>query len=77
VTEQEYRELEPLYDQAKAEIPTWPHINITRVQRKYTLGYNRAARLLENLAEYGALTYNKHDGTYRRADTSSEPTTDR
>lgn len=67
MTEQEYRELEPIYDQAKAEIPTWPHISITRVQRKYTFGYNRAARLLENLAEYGVLTFNNLDGSYRRA----------
>lgn len=67
MTEQEYRELEPIYDQAKAEIPTWPHISITRVQRTYTFGYNRAARLLENLTEYGVLTFNNLDGSYRRA----------
>lgn len=67
MTEQEYRELEPLYDQLKAEVPTWDSISITRVQRTYRFGYNRAARLLENLAEYGVLTYNKHTGQYRSA----------
>jgi len=67
MTEQEYRELEPLYDQAKAEIPSWDSISITRVQRTYTFGYNRAARLLENLAEYGVLTWDKRTGQFRRA----------
>lgn len=62
--EQEYRELEPLYDRAKAEIPTWDSISITRVQRTYMWGYNRAARLLESLAEYGVLDYDRMTGKY-------------
>lgn len=42
MTEEEYRELEPLYEQAKQEIPTWGSITISTVRRSYRLGYNRA-----------------------------------
>jgi DNA segregation ATPase FtsK/SpoIIIE-like protein len=69
VTEQEYRELEPLWDQLKAEVPLWDSISITRVQRTYRFGYNRAARLLESLAEYGVLSWNKRTGQFSRAST--------
>lgn len=75
MTEDEYRDIEPMYDKARREIPTWDSISISRVQRTYTFGYNRAARLLENLAEYGVLTYNKLTGEYRAANASTaEPT---
>lgn len=69
--ENTYRELEPLYEMAKADIPTWDTISLSAVQRKYQLGYNRAARLLEHLAEFGVLTYNKMNGSYRRAVSAS------
>ena len=69
MTEQEYRELEPMYDKAKAEVPRWDFISISRVQREYMWGYNRAARLLENLAEYGVLQRNNQTGAYSRAPT--------
>lgn len=67
MTEDEYRALEPLYDTAKAEIPTWPHISVGRVQRKWMLGYNRASRLLETLAAHGALRWDKMTGVYSSA----------
>lgn len=67
MTEQEYRELEPLYDQAKKEVPLMDVISISRVQRVYFWGYNRAARLLEQLALAGVLLYDNRTGKYRAA----------
>ena len=64
--EKEFRELEPLYEQARREIPTMPVISISTVQRRYMLGYNRAARLLESLADYGVLDYEFATGKYSR-----------
>lgn len=72
MNEQEYGELEPLYAQAKTEVPALPHINVTRVQRLYTIGYNRAARLLERLAEHGHLKYDNGTGQYSRVPTGEQ-----
>lgn len=63
--EAEYSELEPLYQQAKAEVPLMERIAISTVQRRYMLGYNRAARLLEQLCSCGALQWNRVTGAYR------------
>ena len=67
IPEDEYRELESLYTQAKAEIPLMERISISTVQRRYKLGYNRAARLLEQLCSAGALQWNSVTGAYRPA----------
>lgn len=64
MNEVEYQELEPLYAQAQREVPALPHINTTAVQRLYMIGYNRASRLLENLAEHGFLKYDRYTGAY-------------
>jgi DNA segregation ATPase FtsK/SpoIIIE-like protein len=64
LTEAEFRELEPLYDQARREIPALPSISITAVQRLYRLGYNRAARLREALAQYGVVDYDQMTGAF-------------
>ncbi len=67
MTEEEYRELEPLYERAKQEIPTWGSITISNVQRHYRLGYNRAQRMLEALVEAGVLRWNHVTGAYTPA----------
>lgn len=67
MTEEEYRALEPLYDEAKREIPTWERISQSAVQRRFRLGFNRAQRLLETLVDAGVLRYNPMNGRYRSA----------
>jgi len=72
MTEAQYVELEPLYAQAQKDVPALPHINVSRVQRLYMIGYNRASRLLEHLAEDGFLKYDKLTGAYSRVPTPAE-----
>jgi DNA segregation ATPase FtsK/SpoIIIE-like protein len=66
VTEEEYAELEPLYHEYKVAIPAWPEISVSKVQRDYRFGYNRACRLLETLAEHGHLHWDPKTGKYSR-----------
>lgn len=66
MTEQEYREIETQYDECKTAILTWDQISISRVQREFRFGYNRAARLLETMAEFGHLVWSNRDGSFRR-----------
>lgn len=73
MNEQEYNELEPLYEQAKIELPLrLSHVSVTGVQRLYMIGYNRASRLLEALAEHGHLKYNAATGAYSHAPTRGD-----
>jgi DNA segregation ATPase FtsK/SpoIIIE-like protein len=72
MTEEEFRELEPMYEQAKTEIPLMPSITISSVQRQYRFGYNRAAHMLERLAQYGVLNYDRRTGAYSRATVGGE-----
>lgn len=69
MTESEYSELEPHYEDAKKLVPTWDPINVSRVQRHFMWGYNRACRLLETLAEHGHLHYDRRTGAYTAART--------
>lgn len=66
MTEEEYAALEPLYHQYKQAIPMMPTISVSAVQRAYRFGYNRAARLLETLAEHGHLHWDRITGNYSR-----------
>lgn len=71
MNEQEYSELEPLYQQAKIEVPhRLSNITTLGVQRLYMIGYNRASRLLERLAEHGHLSYDQFTGKYSRLPTT-------
>jgi DNA segregation ATPase FtsK/SpoIIIE-like protein len=72
MTEDEFRELEPMYEQAKKEVPLMPSITISAVQRRYRFGYNRAAHLLERLAQYGVLDYEFKTGRYTRAPSAGD-----
>jgi DNA segregation ATPase FtsK/SpoIIIE-like protein len=73
MTEQEYSGLEPLYQQAKIELThRLQRISVSGVQRLYMIGYNRASRLLEALAEHGHLGYDRTTGAYSRVPTTAE-----
>lgn len=64
---EEFKELEPLYSQAAEFAKSEPTISISKMQRKFMIGYNRAARLCERLAVDGVLVFNNTTGAFRRA----------
>lgn len=66
MTEAEYSEIEPHYEDAKTLVPTWEVITTQAVQRHFMWGYNRACRLLETLAEHGHLSWDNKTGKYSR-----------
>jgi len=51
-----YEELDPLYDEAKSVILTDKKTSISYLQRKLQIGYNRSARVIEQLAGEGILS---------------------
>jgi DNA segregation ATPase FtsK/SpoIIIE-like protein len=64
---EEFKELEPLYSQAAEFAKSEPTISISKMQRKFMIGYNRAARLCERLAVDGVLVFNNLTGGYARS----------
>jgi len=71
-TDDELKELEPLYPQAVEFAKSELSMSISKLQRKFQIGYNRAARMIERLAADKVLIFNNVTGAYRRAPTSSE-----
>lgn len=67
MTLDEYREVEPLWDQAIALAKVEAEMSITKMQRHLKLGYNRAARLCERLEKEGYLVQRKDQYSWRRA----------
>lgn len=63
---EEFKELEPLYAQMQEFALAEPTISISRLQRKFMIGYNRAARMLEQLVEVGVLRRNNMTGAFSR-----------
>ncbi len=51
-----YEELDPLYDEAKNVIITDRKTSISYLQRKLQIGYNRSARVIEQLENEGVLS---------------------
>jgi len=51
-----YEELDPLYDEAKSVILTDKKTSISYLQRKLQIGYNRSARVIEQLEGEGILS---------------------
>ena len=64
---EEFKAMEPLYAQAVEFAQSEPTMGISKMQRKFTIGYNRAARLCEQLADDGVLVFNNTTGAWRRA----------
>lgn len=56
-------ESDPLYDEAVAFITETRKASISSVQRKLRIGYNRAARLIEQMEASGVITPMGHNGS--------------
>lgn len=72
MTLDEYMAMEPLYVQAVEFAKSEPTMGISKMQRKFMIGYNRAARLCERLADEGVLTFNNTTGAWTRARSTSD-----
>jgi S-DNA-T family DNA segregation ATPase FtsK/SpoIIIE len=55
-------ETDPLYDQAVAVVLKSRRASISFVQRDLRIGYNRAARLIEQMEKAGIVTAMQHNG---------------
>ena len=55
-------EADPLYDQALAIVLKSRRASISFVQRDLRIGYNRAARLIEQMEKAGIVTPMQHNG---------------
>ncbi|HIP54289.1 MAG TPA: DNA translocase FtsK [Sulfurimonas autotrophica] len=51
-----YEELDPLYEEAKSVVLTDKKTSISYLQRKLQIGYNRSARVIEQLEKEGVLS---------------------
>ncbi|MGY2797515.1 DNA segregation ATPase FtsK/SpoIIIE-like protein [Ewingella americana] len=55
-------ELDPLFDQAVAFVVDVRRASISGVQRQFRIGYNRAARIVEQMEMQGIVTTPGHNG---------------
>jgi S-DNA-T family DNA segregation ATPase FtsK/SpoIIIE len=55
-------EQDPLYDQAVAWVTVSRRASISSVQRQFRVGYNRAARLIEDMEAAGVVSPPEHNG---------------
>ncbi|MCF1430093.1 MAG: DNA translocase FtsK 4TM domain-containing protein [Shewanella sp.] len=55
-------ELDPLYDEAVAFVTESRRGSISSVQRKFKIGYNRAARIIEQMEMQGVVSAQGHNG---------------
>ncbi|MDG1750956.1 MAG: DNA translocase FtsK 4TM domain-containing protein [Thalassotalea sp.] len=58
----ENAELDALYDEAVEFVTTSRRVSISSVQRKFRIGYNRAARIVEDMESQGVVTTPGHNG---------------
>lgn len=63
---EEFVSLEPLYALACIFARSEPTMSISKMQRKFQIGYNRAARLCDRLADDGILEFNRTTGGWKR-----------
>ena len=61
-SESEESELDALYDEALAFVTETRRVSISSVQRKFRIGYNRAARIVEEMEMQGAVSTPGHNG---------------
>ena len=55
-SDESYEELDPLYEEAKSVVLTDRKTSISYLQRKLQIGYNRSARVIEQLENEGVLS---------------------
>ena len=55
-------EYDPLYDEAVAFVTETRRGSISSVQRKFKIGYNRAARIIEQMEAQGIVSAQGHNG---------------
>lgn len=55
-------ELDTLYDEAVLFVTTGRRVSISSVQRKFRIGYNRAARIVEDMENQGVVSSPGHNG---------------
>jgi DNA segregation ATPase FtsK/SpoIIIE, S-DNA-T family len=55
-------ESDPLYDEAVAFVTETRRVSVSSVQRKFRIGYNRAARIVEQMELSGVVTGAGHNG---------------
>jgi DNA segregation ATPase FtsK/SpoIIIE, S-DNA-T family len=55
-------ELDTLYDEAVDFVTTGRRVSISSVQRKFRIGYNRAARIVEDMENQGVVSSPGHNG---------------
>lgn len=58
----ENAELDTLYDEAVEFVTTSRRVSISSVQRKFRIGYNRAARIVEDMESQGVVSNPGHNG---------------
>lgn len=56
-------EMDQLYDEAVAFVTETRRASISSVQRKFKIGYNRAARIIEAMEAAGVITSQAHNGS--------------
>ena len=56
------QELDPLFDQVVAFVVETRRASISSVQRKFRIGYNRAARIVEQMEVEGIISAPSHNG---------------
>ncbi|WDD96659.1 DNA translocase FtsK [Thalassomonas actiniarum] len=61
-SEGEESELDALYDEALAFVTETRRVSISSVQRKFRIGYNRAARIVEEMEMQGVVSTPGHNG---------------
>lgn len=61
-SDEELCEDEPLLNEAKAFVIEERRVSISRIQRKFCIGYNRSARIVEQLEEQGVVSVPGHNG---------------
>jgi DNA segregation ATPase FtsK/SpoIIIE-like protein len=59
----EFVELDPLYEQAVAYVRRSRRASISSIQRELQIGYNRSARIIEDMERAGLVTAMRSDGT--------------
>ncbi|MBO9073824.1 DNA translocase FtsK, partial [Pseudomonas aeruginosa] len=55
-------ELDPLFDQAVQFVTEKRKASISGVQRQFRIGYNRAARIIEQMEAQGIVSEQGHNG---------------